>query len=289
MANSQLIELQLDVINQTIEYKGQEKVIPESYWKDTLLPFLYPNWDSDKDKLVMYAYNTNGTCLVKRRKYVKNFTKNAFEWVTYEMETVDAAQVTALNDKLIEGFFLIDSIEDIEFQDELTRMYQNQTVVSKTSVRLARDFLLDETDWSQVADCPLSADDKALYVTYRQKLRDIPASTEFTTAVENTKFPVSPEFYNKIYLPKNAGVAYLSTDDQYKPLGEHYLRAFRDKISHYLVLKSFTEKGMFDLLLQEYGNFTRPEPILLEADLKAQQAQWLDDLIAQAEKDYKSS
>ena len=266
MANSQLIELQLDVINQTIEYKGQEKVIPESYWK-----------------------NTNGTCLVKRRKYVKNFTKNSFEWVTYEMETVDAAEVTALNDKLIEGFFLIDSLEDNEFQDELVRLYQKQTTVSKTSVRLARDFLLDETDWSMVSDCPLSADDKALYTTYRQKLRDIPASTEFTTAVEKTKFPVSPEFYNKIYLPKNAGVAYLSTDDQFKPLGEHYLRAFRDKISHYLVLKSFTEKGMFDLLLKEYGDFTRPNVTPLDPSLKAQQDQWLDDLIKQAEKDYKSS
>ena len=242
MANSQLIELQLDVINQTIEYKGQEKVIPESYWKDTLVPFLYPTWDSDKDKLVMYAYNTNATSLVKRRKYVKNFTKNTFEWVTYEMEAPDAAQVTALNDKLVEGFFLIDSIEDIEFQDELTRMYQNQTTVSTTSVRLARDFLLDETDWAMVSDCPLSADDKALYTTYRQKLRDIPASTEFTTATEKTKFPISPEFYNKIYLPKNAGVAYLSTDDQFKPLGEHYLRAFRDKISHYLVLKSLIKR-----------------------------------------------
>ena len=282
MANSQLIELQLDVINQTIEYKGQEKVIPESYWKDTLLPFLYPNWDSDKDKLVMYAYNTNATSLVKRRKYVKNFTKNEFEWVTYEMESPDAAQVTALNDKLIEGFFLIDSIEDIEFQDELARMYQNQTTVSTTSVRLARDFLLDETDWAMVSDCPLSADDKALYTTYRQKLRDIPASTEFTTAVENTKFPISPEFYNKIYLPKNAGVAYLSTDDQYKPLGEHYLRAFRDKISHYLVLKSFTEKGMFDLLLKEYGEFTIPPIVASTTDEAEARQKWLEQLIVQA-------
>ena len=282
MANSQLIELQLDVINQTIEYKGQEKVIPESYWKDTLLPFLYPNWDSDKDKLVMYAYNTNATNLVKRRKYVKNFTKNEFEWVTYEMESLDAAQVTALNDKLIEGFFLIDSIEDIEFQDELARMYQNQTTISKTSVRLARDFLLDETDWSMVSDCPLNADDKALYTTYRQKLRDIPASTEFTTATEKTKFPISPEFYNKIYLPKNAGVAYLSTDDQYKPLGEHYLRAFRDKISHYLVLKSFTEKGMFDLLLKEYGEFTIPPIVASTTDEAEARQKWLEQLIVQA-------
>ena len=64
MANSQLIELQLDVINQTIEYKGQEKVIPESYWKDTLLPFLYPNWDSDKDKCRKKCsfYDREGNC-----------------------------------------------------------------------------------------------------------------------------------------------------------------------------------------------------------------------------------
>ena len=133
-----------------------------------------------------------------------------------------------------------------------------------------------------ISDCPLSADDKALYTTYRQKLRDIPASTEFTTAVENTKFPISPEFYNKIYLPKNAGVAYLSTDDQYKPLGEHYLRAFRDKISHYLVLKSFTEKGMFDLLLKEYGEFTIPPIVASTTDEAEARQKWLEQLIVQA-------
>ena len=46
---------------------------------------------------------------------------------------------------------------------------------------------------------------------------------------------------------------------------------------------------MFDLLLKEYGDFIRPNPIQLDPSLKAQQDAWLDDLIAQAEKDYKSS
>ena len=285
------IQVQLDVINQEISYNGMPKVIPSTYWTDTLVPLMYPTWDTDKDKLILFVYNTDGTYIAKRRKYVMNFKTNTNEWKDYEMEAVATATVTTFKDKLVEGWYAVDAIENTEFQNELAGIYAKTQNVSPATVRLARDFLLDETDWSQVADCPLSADDKALYVTYRQKLRDIPASTEFTTAVEKTKFPVSPEFYNKIYLPKNAGVAYLSTDDQFKPLGEHYLRAFRDKISHYLVLKSFTEKGMFDLLLQEYGNFTKPDPILLDPNMKAQQDAWLDDLIAQVnnEDGYKKS
>ena len=54
MANETLVELQLDVLNQYIEYKGISKVIPETYWRDTLLPFLYPTWDTDKDKMLLY-------------------------------------------------------------------------------------------------------------------------------------------------------------------------------------------------------------------------------------------
>ncbi len=46
---------------------------------------------------------------------------------------------------------------------------------------------------------------------------------------------------------------------------------------------------MFDLLLKEYGNFTRPDINTLDPSLKEQRDKWLDDLIAQAEKDYKSS
>ena len=57
--NETLVELQLDVLNQVIEYKGVTKVIPESHWRDTLLPFLYPTWDTDKDKMpVSYTHLT---------------------------------------------------------------------------------------------------------------------------------------------------------------------------------------------------------------------------------------
>lgn len=41
------------------------------------------------------------------------------------------------------------------------------------SNRKERNTLLSNSDWTQVADTPLSDADKALWVTYRQALRDI--------------------------------------------------------------------------------------------------------------------
>ena len=43
-------------------------------------------------------------------------------------------------------------------------------------VRAQRTLLLSESDWTQVADSPLSDAKKADWVTYRQALRDLPAA-----------------------------------------------------------------------------------------------------------------
>ena len=51
-ADPPVLQIELDTIAQEISYNGTPKVIPESYWKDTLSTFLYPLWDSDKDKLL---------------------------------------------------------------------------------------------------------------------------------------------------------------------------------------------------------------------------------------------
>ena len=44
------------------------------------------------------------------------------------------------------------------------------------SVRTSRNQLLNNSDWTQVADAPV---DKAAWATYRQALRDITAQTGF--------------------------------------------------------------------------------------------------------------
>ena len=248
-----VLQVQLDVIAQELSYMGSAKPIPENYWKDTLTPLLYPDWDTDKDKLITFSfYSDSNKYIAARRKYVRNFKTDKDEWKDYEMEAVDAAKATTLKDKLIEGWYLIDSIESNDYQTELAQMYAKQKTITPLTVRLARNFLLDESDWVMCTDCPLSADDKALYSTYRTKLRDITGTSEFSGNAEGTKFPISPEFYNKIYKVENPSNAYLATDDQFLPLANHYLKQFKDKIAHFLLLKSLTQTNYFSTLITEY-------------------------------------
>ena len=253
MASEPVLQVELNVIGQELSYNGIPKPIPQTYWTDTLVPLMYPTWDTDKDKLISFYYYSNGTYTAKRRKYVMNFTTNTNEWKDYEMEQVASSVADTFKTKLVEGWYAIDAIENTEFQNELGAMYAKANAVSPLSVRLARDFLLTETDWSLGTDSPLDTDTKAMYTLYRQKLRDIPATTEFSTNVEGTKFPISPDFYNKIYKGENPSNAYLATDDQFLPLASHYLKRYGDRMAHYLLTKSFTERAYFDTFITEYN------------------------------------
>jgi hypothetical protein len=49
-----------------------------------------------------------------------------------------------------------------------------QTERGWAAVRAERDRLLAESDWTQVADAPLTAADKQAWADYRQALRDVP-------------------------------------------------------------------------------------------------------------------
>ena len=217
------------------------------------MPILYPNWDTDKDKLINFYWYSNGSWSAKRRKFVRNFATNTDEWKDYEMEQVGTDVATAFKDKLVEAFYLIDSIEDQEYQEELGRMYAKQQAISPLTVRMARNFLLAETDWTQsITDSPLSADEKAQYVLYREKLRDITKTDEFNNNINDVKFPISPEFYNKIHKVDNTGEDYLATDNQFLKLGAHYLKQFREQIAQYMLVKSLSEKSTFELLLAAY-------------------------------------
>ena len=53
-------------------------------------------------------------------------------------------------------------------------------------MRIHRDRLLNESDWTQVADAPV---DRQAWATYRQALRDFPATW---TAGPTVEFPDTP-------------------------------------------------------------------------------------------------
>ena len=56
-------------------------------------------------------------------------------------------------------------------------------------IRVERDRQLHESDWTELDDCPLLQDEKNKWITYRQKLRNIPQ--DFDTP-ESVLFPPIP-------------------------------------------------------------------------------------------------
>jgi hypothetical protein len=56
-------------------------------------------------------------------------------------------------------------------------------------VRAERDGLLLVSDWTQVADAPLSSEKKTEWATYRQSLRDITSQEGFPN---NVSWPTQP-------------------------------------------------------------------------------------------------
>ena len=63
-------------------------------------------------------------------------------------------------------------------------------------MRVWRDMLLLESDWTQLADAQasLSPSEKAQWEVYRQQLRDVPASADFPSSVS---WPTNPKGVKK--------------------------------------------------------------------------------------------
>lgn len=58
--------------------------------------------------------------------------------------------------------------------------------------RHTRNILLSESDWTQSVDSPLTDEQKAEWVTYRQTLRDLPGTLETFDEITGIEWPDKP-------------------------------------------------------------------------------------------------
>ena len=59
-------------------------------------------------------------------------------------------------------------------------------------LRVERDILLKESDWTQLPDSPLSAEKKAEWAAYRQALRDLPINADTSLQYKDIQVPTPP-------------------------------------------------------------------------------------------------
>lgn len=265
--------LQLNAVQRQVNYRGMTRDLTDTYWNDHIAPRLYPLWDSDKDKLILFTYYDNGTFHVQRRKFIKNFATQNYEWKDYEMEVPDTKEALEIFESLKEGFYLIDSVEKENYQQELTKAYIEGKKVSWYGIRLARNFLLDDTDWVFGGDSPISDEEKELWKTYRQALRDIPQNESYTEAYD-VKFPISPEDWKKYYQPENGEEGYLASENQYLKLSAYFLSTFKERIIQTLIMK---QQLMNPLNYKNYREAMAALPVYQAPQQNAELVQQLRD------------
>lgn len=60
------------------------------------------------------------------------------------------------------------------------------------SIRLQRNYLLSQTDWTALNDVPLSPSEKTAYENYRQQLRDFPDVVNVNLPIDQIIWPSKP-------------------------------------------------------------------------------------------------
>jgi len=58
---------------------------------------------------------------------------------------------------------------------------------------MLRDSLLNESDWTQMPDSPLTDAKKTEWATYRQSLRDAPVANASITNIDDAVWPTKPQ------------------------------------------------------------------------------------------------
>lgn len=87
-----------------------------------------------------------------------------------ELQRVDYDGVQLINGNWTDVWSIHPKYDDLIEQ----AAWEAEWLISQwDSVRAERDRLLIQSDWTQLADCQLSSEQKALWVTYRQDLRDV--------------------------------------------------------------------------------------------------------------------
>ena len=224
--------LYLNAFDKTIQHDGIIKTIDDDYWTKNIVPLLYPMWDSDNDKLEVFVLYKDGTTRMNKTKYTRNQKTGVYKWISYQFDLSPfTTEITDLSNNLIDKWTEYRQGQENDLERTLAAAFANTAILNWTKVALIRNFLLMESDWTQLGDAPITTEQKAQWVKYRQKLRDIPAEQEKKNA-SLVVFPITPSKHAKLA----DGLNYLEDVSHYYTIPQSVYSKFSSRIVNYLAL-----------------------------------------------------
>ena len=222
----------LNAFDKTIQHDGIIKTIDDDYWTKNIVPLLYPMWDSDNDKLEVFVLYKDGTTRMNKTKYTRNQKTGVYKWISYQFDLSPfTTEITDLSNNLIDKWTEYRQGQENDLERTLAAAFANTAILNWTKVALIRNFLLMESDWTQLGDAPVTTEQKAQWVKNRQKLRDIPAEQEKKNA-SLVVFPITPSKHAVLA----DGLNYLEDVSHYYTIPQSVYSKFSSRIVNYLAL-----------------------------------------------------
>ena len=104
--------------------------------------------------------------------------------VKYAIEAINSsAKFRILNDS-VDNIEWLDGTTPIAKSDIEAKMTALENINKMEALRLERNSRLDDCDWTRMDDNGLSSSEKTEWATYRQALRDLPASANPTINID---------------------------------------------------------------------------------------------------------
>ena len=251
IASPSATSLYLNAFDKTIQYEGIIKTIDDDYWTSDIVPILYPMWDSDNDKLEVFVQYKDGTSRMNKTKYSRNQKTGVYKWISYQFDLAPfTTEIADLNTKLVEKWTEYRQGQENDLERALAASFANTAILNWTKVALIRNFLLMDSDWTQLGDAPITADQKAQWATYRQKLRDIPADQKNKSA-NTVVFPITPTKHAKLA----DSLTYLDDVSHFYTIPQSVYSKFSTRIVNYLALAI----GTIDIDEMPVTRIARPE------------------------------
>tara|TARA_B100000614_G_scaffold182529_1_gene163219 strand:- start:687 stop:1505 length:819 start_codon:yes stop_codon:yes gene_type:complete len=233
IASPSQTELYLNAFAKNIQVAGVIKTFDDEYWTANIVPILYPLWDSDKDKLEVFVKYKDGTSKMNKTKYQRNQKTGKYSWISYQFNLVPFPdEVDDLCTRLLDKFTEYRVGQENDLERQLAGQFASSAILNWNKVTMIRNFLLMDSDWTQLGDAPVTAEQKTQWQTYRQKLRDIPEDQSGISA-NSVVFPVTPSKHAAM----NDGKEYLSDEfDHFYRMNQVVYSRFADRITNYLAI-----------------------------------------------------
>ena len=215
------VVVQVNALERIIIVDGKTEFIDEDYWNANIQNILFPFWTSDLDRLIHLNYFSDGSYGIEKKKYVYDRATKERKWKTYEWREPTNEEVGEVAERLKEKYFEFQDSDQETIQEKLFNEYGRWNKVSWEGIRMIRNFLLADCDWTQMPDAAIDADLKAQWTAYRTKLRQLPQDYDGQDADE-VRFPINPVMYARFLTKRgdndelvNEGKEYLATSDQF--------------------------------------------------------------------------